>query len=210
MPLPNISEIILASNNKGKCKEFEHMFALYKINTKIIPLESVFQEEIEETGTTFSENSALKANTIYQKTKKNVLADDSGFQIEALGGKPGVFSARFMQKFGSYEKTFSHLEQEMQTHGNKNASFVCVLTLIIDGKLVQTQGEVKGQIAFPPKGEKGFGYDPIFVPNYINNEKNDKALTFAQIPDEEKNAISHRALAFKELIAKLQNIQKDG
>ncbi len=206
MPSPNINEIILASNNKGKCQEFANMFALYKINTKITPLESVFQGEIEETGTTFSENSSLKANTIYQKTKKNVLADDSGFQIEALGNKPGVFSARFMQEFGSYQATFNYLEKEMAKHNNKNASFVCVLTLIIDGQFMQTKGEVKGKISFPPKGEKGFGYDPIFIPNYIDNQINEKGLTFAQITEDKKNKTSHRALAFQKLITKLQEM----
>lgn len=185
-------KIILASNNKGKIKEMREI--LSSIGFEVISQsESGFNLDVEETGTTFEENSALKAKALYEKCNGCVIADDSGLEVDYLNKAPGVFSARYAGENATdrerYEKLLSELDGV--PYEKRTARFVCVICFInAKGEEHFFRGECEGHIGFEPKGENGFGYDPVF---YINEK------SMAEISSEEKNIISHRALALKKL-----------
>lgn len=158
-------------------------------------------EDIAETGNTLEENSAIKANYVFKKHKIPVFADDSGLLVEALNGQPGVYSARYAGLERKDERNIDLLLQNLQHHKNRQARFETVITFIEDsGTEYQFKGFVKGEIINERRGSGGFGYDPIFVPDGYNQ-------TFAEMSRENKNKISHRAIAVQKLVAHLQSLK---
>lgn len=189
-----MKEIIFASHNKGKIEEIRQLLTPFGI--KVLSSDDIDLPDVEETGTTFEENAALKALTIAKLKKVPCLADDSGLCVDALDGRPGVYSARYAPN-RDFKKAMGMLLAEMlDTHSaNRNAHFSCVLVLgYPDGNYQAFEGRVDGQIAFAPKGESGFGFDPVFVPEGYTK-------TFAELGAEVKNKISHRGRALAKLIA---------
>lgn len=189
-----MKEAIIATHNPGKVKEFKEILKPKGYDVKSLA-EIGFTEEIEETGHTFEENAILKAEAVARAVNKMVIADDSGLSIDNLGGRPGVYSARYAgeQKDdqANIDKVLSELkgiEKEQRT-----ARFRCALAVSIPGEETKTvEGHVEGYIAEEPRGEYGFGYDPIFIVK-------DKDKTMAELTSDEKNKISHRADALKKL-----------
>lgn len=187
MAMPALPKLILATRNANKTEEIRqilgHKFEVSDV-TSIPDL-----PEIEETGVTFLENARLKALGISTRTSGWVLADDSGLEVDALGGRPGVWSSSFGGEEGNHAKNNQHLLQEMQGKAERSARFHCTLVLAKDGSEVANfRGTVEGKIANSPSGTGGFGYDPLFIP-----EGHDKTL--AELGIETKNALSHRARA---------------
>lgn len=183
-------EIIFATNNKHKLQEIRNILPN---KFKIKSLEEInFTGEIPETNPTIKQNAAQKAHFIYQKYKINCFADDTGLEIPSLHNQPGVYSARYAGENASYQDNVLKVLQNMQNKTNRNAQFITVICLIFNDKEYFFEAIIKGKITHYPRGEKGFGYDPIFVPE--GYEK-----TYAQISPEEKNTISHRALATQKL-----------
>ena len=189
-----MKEAIIATHNPGKVKEFKEILEPRGYDVKSLA-EIGFTEEIEETGHTFEENAIMKEEAVAKAVNKMVIADDSGLSIDNLGGRPGVYSARYAgeQKDdqANIEKVLSELkgiEKEQRT-----ARFRCALAVSIPGEETKTvEGHVEGYIAEEPRGEYGFGYDPIFIVK-------DKDKTMAELTSDEKNKISHRADALKKL-----------
>ena len=187
-------DIIIASNNQGKIKEFKKILEPLGYNV-ISQKEANINIEVEETGTTFRENSELKARAIYELTQKMVLADDSGIEVDYLNGAPGIYSARYMGLGSDEERTNYVLKQLEGVEENKRtARFVCCICFIDEnGKEQFAEGYWNGKLATEPKGENGFGYDPIFIPE-------GETRTSAEMLPEEKNSKSHRANALKKLL----------
>ena len=196
---------MLASNNKGKVREFAELMKPYAIN--VLPAGNFPYPEPVETGTTFTENAEIKSRYYATKTNLPALSDDSGLEVEALKGQPGVYSADWAEVNGSrdFHKAMERVEQELIKAGYKTrdltpqdklklkCNFTCMLSLCYpDGTTRNFEGKVFGHLQFPPKGEKGFGYDAIFVAGGMNK-------TFAEIEPDEKYKISHRSNAFKKL-----------
>lgn len=181
---------ILASTNKNKIKEFKAI--LTDINIELMP-----DIEIEETGATFEENALIKARAIYALTKKPVIADDSGIEVIALGGAPGIYSARYSG--GDYRDNNKKLLKEMAGKTDRRAKFVCVIALILeDGSELTVRGETEGEILEVfDESITSFGYDPLFYIKELN-------LTYASMPSDMKNKISHRAKAINELKKELE------
>ena len=157
--------------------------------------------EVEETGTTFEENSKIKAEEIMKVTGMPAIADDSGLMVEALGGAPGVYSARFAGEHATDEENNEKLMSLMEgiPDGRRQAKFVSVITLMYpDGRILTARGECPGTIGRVPEGTNGFGYDPLFLPEGYS-------VTYAQLTAEEKNRISHRAKALEILRRRLES-----
>lgn len=196
-------KVILASKNQHKLVELSTILSQLGFE---IALESEYglDIDVEETGTTFEENSFLKAQAVMKASGLPVLADDSGLMVDALGGAPGVYSARYGNKSSDQERT-AFLLENMKTvpEEKRTAKFVCVITCLWpDGRKIVARGECPGRIAFQPHGENGFGYDPVF---YLP----EKDKTYAQLSSDEKNAISHRARALQDFCRKYQQMQKE-
>lgn len=185
-------KIIFASKNKGKLKEVKKNFESDKIEI-ISLLDFNNPPDVEETGSSFLENSILKAKEIYEKYKLPVIADDSGLEVEQLNGAPGVYSARYSGENATDEKNIQKLVSELEKFSEPHhARFVC-FAVFYDGKsLHHAEGEVKGEIVKEQRGDNGFGYDPVFLV-----EGSDK--TMAELDLETKNSISHRAKALNKL-----------
>ncbi|MDP5121526.1 MAG: RdgB/HAM1 family non-canonical purine NTP pyrophosphatase, partial [Spirosomaceae bacterium] len=158
-----------------------------------------FTDEIEETETTFQGNSRLKARHVYDKFQLTTIADDSGLEVEALNGEPGIYSARYAGEHGNHAKNNAKLLTELAGKTNRNAQFRSVISLIHDNEETQFEGIVKGKINEELSGTDGFGYDPLFTPEGFDR-------TFAEMTMEEKNPISHRGLAVEKLINHLKEI----
>ena len=157
-----------------------------------------------ETGTTFEENAAIKAVSASHQIKgSHILADDSGIEVDALGGAPGVWSARFAGENADDEANRSKLLRELQNVSGpeeRSARFCCVMVVARDGEVVATvRGEVEGTLTLEERGDGGFGYDPIFIPDGYDR-------TFAELSAEEKNSISHRARALMQIADRLQTV----
>lgn len=185
-----MKQIILATTNKGKLKEFNEMGK--EIGIEFI---TVDMPEIIENGKTFSENSYIKAKAIFDIKKMPVLADDSGLEVEVLGMKPGVHTARYRNDLVSYSDRCKALIEEVNSKNNDNrrARFVCVLTLVYkNGEVKSFEGITKGEITKELRGDNGHGYDPIFY-SY------DLSKTFGQSSINEKDKVSHRGRAFSKL-----------
>lgn len=187
-------ELILATNNKGKVREYKEI--LEPLGFCVTSQgEAGINIEAEETGKTFSENAYIKAKAIYDIKKTYVLADDSGLVVDALDGRPGVYSARYAEPGKRCDKILSELEGV--SFEKRTARFLCSICLIKpNGDFLSVEGRCEGRIGYDKKGENGFGYDPIFL-------FGDKTL--AEMTDCEKNSVSHRGNAVKALIAALKN-----
>ena len=194
-------KVILASKNQHKLTELSAILSQLGFE---IALESEYglDIDVEETGTTFEENSFLKADAVMKASGLPVLADDSGLMEDALDGAPGVYSARYGHKASDKERTAYLLENMKDVpEERRGAKFVCVITCLFpDGRKIVARGECPGVIARAPHGENGFGYDPVF---YLP----ELGMTYAELPSEQKNAISHRARALQDFCRKYQEVQ---
>lgn len=195
-------KVILASKNPHKLTELSAILSQHGFE---IALESEYglDIDVDETGTTFEENSLLKAEAVMKASGLPVLADDSGLMVDALNGAPGVYSARYGHKSSDGERTAFLLENMKDVpDGRRTAKFVCVITCLWpDGRKIVARGECPGVITREVHGENGFGYDPVF---YLP----ELGMTYAELPSEQKNAISHRARALQEFCRKYQQIQE--
>ena len=180
-------ELLLATRNAHKTREFAQLLG---DEFKVVDLNSFPKiQAVEETGSTFSENAILKAICASETIVDLVLADDSGLEVDALGGAPGVYSARYAGENATDEQNVTKLLRELESMSDRSARFRCVLVLARGGKVLGTfEGVAEGVIIDAPRGSAGFGYDPIFVPTGFEQ-------TFAELPGEMKNQISHRAKA---------------
>ncbi|WP_433743492.1 XTP/dITP diphosphatase [Falsibacillus pallidus] len=186
--------IIIATKNKGKAKEFVQMFAPYGVEVKTL-LDFPDAPDIEETGSTFAENAILKAEGISQTMNTIAIADDSGLAIDALNGRPGIYSARYAGEQKDDEANMDKVLAELiDVPGeDRSARFHCALAVAIPGKeTVTVEGTCEGSILLERTGTNGFGYDPIFFVK-------EKGVAMAELSPEEKNQISHRANALKKL-----------
>lgn len=186
--------IIIATGNKGKAKEFKNLFNEYGYAIKTL-LDFPEIEDIPETGTSFSENAFQKANELSKQLNTIVLADDSGLEVEALDGQPGIYSARFAGEHGNDEKNNKKLIEELKNvpTEKRTANFHCSLVLVGPNREpLFVEGKVFGRILEEPRGTHGFGYDPLFYVPELDK-------TMGELKDEEKNKISHRARAIEKL-----------
>lgn len=187
-----IKKIIFASNNKGKIRELKDILSSLGIEV-VSQREAGFDIEADETGTTFAENSAIKAKAIYELAKIPVLADDSGLCVDALDGQPGVYSHRFAGENATDEEKCRYILEKLENVSDekRTARFICDMCFIDEnGREYHAEGKCEGKIGREEKGNNGFGYDPIFV---VGNR------TLAELEEVEKNQISHRAEALKKM-----------
>ena len=193
-------KVVLASKNKHKLEEISKITEKFDMEL-ILQSECGVDIEVEENGTTFEENSYIKAKAVMEATGLPALADDSGIAVDALHGEPGIYSARYgfddtLDDHGRMMLLLKNTEQVPD--GQRQAKFVCVITLVTpEGKTIQARGEVHGELTREPKGENGFGYDPIFY-------YPPAGCTTAELPAEEKNRISHRGRALQVFYEKLK------
>jgi XTP/dITP diphosphohydrolase len=179
-------QLLLATRNAHKTREFRELLGS---EFQISDLSGTTGGPIEETGRTFEENAILKATSVSKHHEGFVIADDSGLEVNALGGAPGIFSARYAGEKATDRDNVEKLLRELRGVSDRSAGFRCVIALARQNQLIRTfEGSVEGQIMNERRGELGFGYDPIFVPNGYQQ-------TFAEMTPEFKNRISHRANA---------------
>ena len=184
--------VVVASHNSGKVTEIDALLAPYGVAT--IGAAALGLAEPEETGTSFEENAALKARLAAEASGRIALADDSGLVVPALQGAPGIYSARWAGPGKDFGAAMARVRRELGDR-DRQAHFVAVLALAWpDGESALFRGEAHGRLAFPPRGERGFGYDPIFVPDGYD-------MTFGEMDPDLKHRISHRASAFEKLVA---------
>jgi XTP/dITP diphosphohydrolase len=185
-----MNELVFASNNVGKIRELGEMIQ----DIKLLSLHDIsFADEIPEPYHTFEENAHIKASTIHNHCGKNVFADDSGICLNALGGSPGVHSAYYAGLPRNEEKNLQKVLDELQNKQDRTAYYKAVICLIWQGETHYFSGTCHGHIIEARKGSGGFGYDPIFVPDGYTQ-------TFAELPPEVKNSLSHRGMAVKKMI----------
>jgi XTP/dITP diphosphohydrolase len=188
--------IVLASNNPGKVREFNQLFA--GLDLEVAPQSEYAVPEIEETGLTFVENAILKARNAAQHSGRPALADDSGLEVDALNGAPGIFSARYAGKGAGDTQNLQKLLADLKgvPEGKRTARFQCLLVYLrhaLDPTPLICQGTWEGRILFEPRGTHGFGYDPVFfVPTH--------GCASAELPPEVKNSLSHRGQALRQLV----------
>ena len=193
-----LKELVIASHNKGKIEEFEKMLTPYGV--KIYSANDLNLPDVEETGTTFAENAILKAETLAKICNKPCLADDSGLCVDALGGRPGVYSARYAPN-RDFDKAMTMLIGELKESKSNDwsAHFACVLALKEPDEEVKVfEGRVDGKIVEERKGENGFGFDPVFIPDGFDR-------TFAEMSSDEKKQISHRGRAVAKFLQQVLN-----
>ena len=191
-------KIVFASNNKNKVKEIQNQVPNF---IEIVTLEDIgCYEDIEENGLTIEENAVIKANYVTEKYNLPCFADDTGLEIEALNGEPGVYSARYAGIEKDSNKNMNLVLEKLQNQPNRSAQFKTVIALNINNKQQLFTGIVKGEITNEKTGNSGFGYDPIFQPEGCET-------TFAQMSVEEKNKMSHRGKAVSQLIDFLINLK---
>lgn len=197
-----MQEVIIATKNAGKAKEFEHLLEKLGYTVKTL-LDFPEIEDIDETGHTFEENAILKAEAVASHLNKMVIADDSGLVIDALDGRPGVYSARYAGEAKNDQANIDKVLSELAgvAEEKRTARFYCALAVAAPNKETFTvHGTCEGMILTEQRGTNGFGYDPImYIP--------DKQKTMAQLSPEEKNQISHRANALKSLEAKMNTLR---
>jgi XTP/dITP diphosphohydrolase len=186
--------LVLASHNPGKVKEIADLLA--PLGLTVISAAALNLPEPEESEPTFVGNAVLKARAAAQAAGAAALADDSGLEVLGLDGAPGIYSARWAGPNKDFTAAMARIEQELAARGggDDRARFVCVLALALpDGAVHVFEGEVTGRVTFPPRGQRGFGYDPIFVPE-------GETRTFGEFDPAEKHAVSHRAKAFAKFL----------
>jgi len=187
--------LLIGTHNDGKFREISKLISgkIKKISPKSLNIKAP-----KETGKTFKSNSELKANFFYKKSKLVSLSDDSGLEILALKKKPGIYSARWARKAGSFKKAMLYILNKIKNKKNRKARFICSLSIKLnEKKMITAVGILKGKISLKILGNKGFGYDPIFIPNKSK-------LTFGQISLSKKMKVDHRSIAFKKLKEKLK------
>ena len=199
MPDMQLSELVIASHNQGKVREIGELVT--PLSIEVVSASELDLPEPEENGDSFEANAAIKAESAAILSSKPSLADDSGLCVKALNDEPGIYSARWAGPGKDFtvamEKIQDRLSQEGHEPEGAEAYFVCVLALAAPNQdTLFFRGEVHGTLTFPPRGEKGFGYDPIFIPR-------DHSETFAQMPPAAKHAMSHRANAFNLFLSHL-------
>ncbi len=189
------SKLVVASHNEGKVRELGELFAPYGV--ACVSAGRLGLTEPEETGESFEENALIKARAAARGARLLAVADDSGLEVEALGGRPGVQSARWSGPERDFNRAMARVHEELEATGGayRRANFACALALVApSGEEIVTTGKVYGKIVWPPRGSRGFGYDPIFVPDGYRE-------TFGEMDPALKNQISHRMRAFETLIA---------
>ena len=187
-------KLVIASHNEGKVKELAEMFAPFGIET--VSAASLGLKEPEESGSTFAGNARLKALSAAKGSGMLAVADDSGLEVTALGGAPGIHSARWSGPSRDFGIAMERVHRELEASGtnDRRADFICALALAAPNGWSQVfQGRVDGALAWPPRGGRGFGYDPIFVPDGHSE-------TFGEMDPDRKNELSHRMRAFEKLI----------
>lgn len=183
--------LVFATHNQHKLTE---VAAKTSNQLQLLSLNDInCHNDIAETGNTFKDNASIKSHYIYERYNLNCFADDSGLEIEALNGKPGVYSARYAGEHGNHTANNNKVLQEMEAQSNRNACFRTVISLMWHGEEHFFEGIVKGRIRTELAGTEGFGYDPIFEPEGYT-------VTFAEMSLAEKNRISHRAMALQKMI----------
>ncbi|MDQ0197105.1 XTP/dITP diphosphatase [Neobacillus ginsengisoli] len=196
-----MKEVIIATKNPGKAKEFEHIFASRGITVRTL-LDFPEIADVEETGTTFEENAILKAEAVSRLLNKMVIGDDSGLIVDALDGRPGIYSARYAGEHKNDQENTDKVLRELAgvSEADRTARFYCALAVALPNQEVITvSGTCEGRILEERRGSNGFGYDPVF---YVP----EKGLAMAELPSSEKNKISHRANALKKLDTVLDSI----
>jgi XTP/dITP diphosphohydrolase len=199
-----MKEIVVATKNRGKAKEFEKLFSTHGFQVKTL-LDYPEVDDVEETGTTFEENAVLKAEAVSKQLNRPVIADDSGLIVDALGGRPGIYSARYAGSEKSDEANMDKVLEELShiSDDKRTARFYCALAVAIPGHSTYTVfGTCEGEILKERRGTRGFGYDPIF---YVYEEKR----AMAELSSDEKNTISHRAKALEKLGQEINSIFSD-
>lgn len=190
-------KLVFATNNLNKLAEVQKMLPT---TIELLSLKDInCFDDIEETATTLEGNAQIKANHISEKYGYNCFADDTGLEVPALNGAPGVYSARYAGEPTNAENNMQKLLNELHNKTNRNAQFRTSICLNLNGEQFLFDGVCKGQILSEKQGEQGFGYDPIFQPEGYNN-------SFAEMTAEEKNKISHRGLAIQQLVSFLKSM----
>ena len=190
-----MKKIFIGTHNWGKFKEISYL--LPKKIKKISPIKLKVKSP-KETGKTFISNAKLKVKYFSKFTELSVISDDSGLCIKALKGKPGIYSARWAKKYGSFSKAMQFILKKMKKKKNRSATFVCSLSFKYPrGKVITVVGKIKGLISYKMLGTRGFGYDPIFIPL-------GKSITFGQMSKLKKIKMDHRYIAFKKLKRKIK------
>jgi len=192
--LPRGTQLVVASHNPGKVREIKALLGPHGIEP--ISAGSLGLPEPEETGLTFAANAEIKAQASAKASRHAALADDSGLCVDALNGDPGIYSARWAGPTKDFRIAMNRIHDELRHKGlsTSAAKFVCALCVALPNGEHQTfEGEVHGHLTFPPRGERGFGYDPIFIADGMEE-------TFAEIDPGKKHAMSHRAKAFEKLL----------
>ena len=185
-------KLVIASHNPGKVREIGELLAPFDVS--VVSAGELNLPEPEETETSFIGNAILKAKAAASGANLPALADDSGLAVTALNGDPGIYSARWAGPDKDFGIAMQMVQDDLGDSADRTAKFVCALALAWpDGHVESFQGEVHGTISWPPRGDKGFGYDPIFVPD-------GHAMTFAEMEPQAKHAMSHRAIAFRQLV----------
>jgi XTP/dITP diphosphohydrolase len=187
--------IVLATRNKKKAEEMNRILAGTGVSFQILTIDDFPEcQDVKEDGDTFEANAVKKAVYISECTKATAIADDSGLEVDALNGAPGIFSARYAGESADDEANQRKLLNEMKEvpYEKRSARFVCCIAIASKGEVKTFLGYVEGRIGTEPRGRKGFGYDPVFYPQGYDR-------TFAEMSNDEKNAISHRGRAIREL-----------
>jgi len=188
----NGGKLVIASHNPGKVREIGELLAPF--GADVISAAELGLPEPVEDGLTFIANAQIKAKAAALASGFAALADDSGLAVHALGGEPGIYSARWAGSSKDFSVAMRKIEQALENKENRSAHFACALTLCWpDGHMESFEGQVHGDMVWPPRGDKGFGYDPTFVADGMD-------ITFAEMPPAAKHAISHRAQAFRKLV----------
>ncbi len=195
-----MKELLIATHNTNKKKEIEAMlpkgYRIYDLTDLGI------EDEIEESGSSFEENALLKARYLYRKLQKSCIAEDSGLEVEALKGAPGIYSARYAGEAKSPRANMEKLLTEMEGIDNRKARFRTVIACILDGEEFLFEGQIEGHIAFEMKGHHGFGYDPVFIPENDNR-------SFGELDPSIKLERSHRTKALEKLLRFLETRNKN-
>ena len=185
--------LVIATHNPGKLREIAALIAPFGVTA--LSAGALGLAEPEETGATFEANAALKAHAAAEAAGLPALADDSGLVVPALGGDPGIYSARWAGPDKDFAPAMRRVEEALAGRTDRRAYFVAVLALAWpDGHLEGFRGEAHGTLVWPPRGERGFGYDPMFLPDA-------RVITYGEMDPDEKHRISHRAMAFRQLVA---------
>src|SRR6478609_5542591 len=195
--------IVIATHNAGKARELAELFAIVGVET--VSAAELGIDEPEETGKSFAENATLKAEAAAKSSGLPAVADDSGLEVSALGGAPGIYSARWGGPHKDFALAMERVNRELEASGSndRTAKFVCVLAYARpNAETIAMRGAIVGTLTWPPRGTRGFGYDPIFVPDGYSE-------TFGEMDPDRKNFISHRMRAFERLILRTWPLEED-